>query len=109
MFILSEIDGHTEDRELARAATPALLLADFRWWGVRFWRVQLDGEDIATVDLGDVDRGYRIYGTNPYSDETIWVGGGGSMVQVVREHLQRFYDLGLYARDDFPGLRVIPT
>jgi len=108
MFILSEIDGHNEDRELARAVTPALLLADFRWWRTQFWRVQLDGEDIATVDLGTVDMGFMIYGTNPYGNEVVCVGGGGSMVQVVREHLQRFYDLGLYARDDFPGIRVIP-
>jgi hypothetical protein len=112
MFILSEIDGHNEDRELARAVTPALLLGDFDTVPVRQWRVTLDEVDIATVDTGPIrwtEEQYTIFGTNPYNaEETMHVAGLDNMVQVVREHLQRFYDLGLYARDDFPGIRVIP-
>jgi hypothetical protein len=111
MFVLSEIDGHNENAVLARAATPVLLLGDFKPL-VRYWRVTLDGEDIATVAMWprhSSKQAYIIYGTNPYcSEETICAIDSTSMVQVVREHLQRFYDLGLYARDDFPGIRAIP-
>jgi hypothetical protein len=109
MFILSEIDGHNEDRELARATTPALLLKDFDTVPVRQWRVTLADEDIATVDTG-LKQEYTVFGVNPYdAEETMHVAGMDNMVQVVRKHLQRFYDLGLYSRDDFPGIRVIPA
>jgi hypothetical protein len=108
IFILREIDGHNEDRELARALTPALLLGDFDTVPVRYWRVKLDGEDIATVDTG-LKENYTVFGVNPYNaDEILYVTGMDNMVQVVSVHLQRFYDLGLFARDDFPGIRVIP-
>jgi hypothetical protein len=108
MFVLCEINGLNENVELARADAPSPLLKGLNAPLMRCWRVQLDGEDIAIV--AGMAEHYVIFGLNPYvAEETMFVVGWDNMVQTVREHLQRFYDLGLYVRDDFPGIRVRPS
>jgi len=112
-FILHDGDASKENTILAIGPTPDLVLDNFSWWNLRFWRVQLEEEDVAVVDLGSNaklwgKRGYLIHGV--YPDCPLYVEGAEAVVAAIRTHLQRFYDTKRFESfTDLPGLRVLPV
>jgi len=112
-FILHDGDTSKEDTILAIGFTPDLVLSNFSWWNLRFWRVQLEEEDVAIVDLGSNPglwgkQGYFLYGA--YPDCPLYVEGAEAVVAAVKTHLQRFYDTKRFESfTDLSGLRVLPV
>lgn len=111
-FVLHDGDASKEDTILAIAHTPNLLLSNFSWWNLRFWRIQLKEEDVAIVDLGGNKKlwgkqGYHIHGV--YPDRPLDVEGAEAVVAAIRTHLQRFYETKRFESfTDLPGLRGLP-
>ena len=106
MFILREIDERKEDTIIRVASTPTLLLGGFSG-KFPLWCVQnTSGDNLAVVDTQG-NAPYKVSGINPLCpDEFVIAADLVSVVDTVKNYLQRFYDNGDFCVDDLPGIRV---